>query len=282
MSYRHVGGAVQRYNVCTHTPLPNFTNAGGDYAMRILPTGGVLVADSSQIDRFDAAGTLVQSYSAAGEGTWFALNLDPDGTTFWSANFGSSNVYRFDIATGAIVSHFNAGTGTYTVFGLAINGEITVSAPPKPPSCALLDVIPGPPKQLTIKVEDATAGLESITVTSATNATVSVPPFALGEKGSLVVMATKVDQSLGSHVALHITGVDGKVTDCDPLVPGEPQPVTVDPPTHGAGGCNVGPTGGTAGLSGLLGALVGLALFLRRRAPAAAHETPSKPDQIIC
>ncbi|HEV3189475.1 MAG TPA: hypothetical protein VGY54_03205 [Polyangiaceae bacterium] len=147
----------------------------------------------------------------------------------------------------------------------------TVSAP-TPPSCALTGVIAGPPKQLQITVQDPGSGIESIMVTSSTNATVAVPPFALGEKGALVVMATKVDQSTGAHVALHITGVDGTATDCDPLVPGEPQPVTVDPPTHGAGGCNVGPAGGTAGLSGLFGALLGLALFRRRRTGAAAQK----------
>jgi cysteine-rich repeat protein len=148
----------------------------------------------------------------------------------------------------------------------------TVITTKTPPSCALTAVIAGPPKQLQITVQDSTSGIESVMVTSSTNATVAVPPFALGDTGALVVMATKIDQTMGSHVALHITGVDGTATDCDPWVPGEPQPVTVDPPTHGAGGCNVGPSGGTAGLSGLIATLLGLAFFGRRRRAAAAQK----------
>jgi MYXO-CTERM domain-containing protein len=135
--------------------------------------------------------------------------------------------------------------------------------PPMPPSCALTGVIAGPPKQLQITVQDPSAGIESIQVTEANNATVVLPAFSSGETGALVVVATKVDQTTGAQVALTITGVDGQVTTCDPVVPGEP--VSPSEPATPRAGCNVGPASGATGGSGLLATLVGLALFRRRR-----------------
>jgi len=127
MLYTVEGGAIHRYDVCADTALSDFTTNGGDFALRILGDGTVLVADDAQIDHFDAGGNLIGSYDAPTEDSWFALNLDPDGVSFWSADFGTSDVYRFNIATGAVISSFNTGTSQQTVFGLSVFGEITAS-----------------------------------------------------------------------------------------------------------------------------------------------------------
>ncbi len=125
------GTTLERHNVCTNTSLPTFASGlgGNAYAMRMIPAGSfsghVLLANGINILRLNASGNTVQTYDAAGQDNWFAINLDPDGTTFWSADFGTSNVYRINIATGAIVSSFNTGTAPFTVFGLAVKGEIT-------------------------------------------------------------------------------------------------------------------------------------------------------------
>lgn len=123
------GSSILTHNLCTNTSLPDFASgiSGNAYALRIRTNGDVMLADGSVIRRFNSAGAEIMTYDATGENSWFALNLDPDGTTFWSADFSSANVYRFDIATGAVVSSFNTGTGNQTVFGLAIAGEITVA-----------------------------------------------------------------------------------------------------------------------------------------------------------
>ena len=123
------GNFIARHDVCTNSPLTDFATSisGQAFALRILTNGDVLLADGGDIKRFNSAGTQVQSYDATGENSWFALNLDPDGQTFWSADFSSANVYRFNISTGAVVSSFNTGTGGSTVFGLAVQGEITVA-----------------------------------------------------------------------------------------------------------------------------------------------------------
>ncbi len=124
---------IKRYNVCTRTQLPDFNAAplpdSIAYALRLLPGGDLLVANTSLIARLDPSGVTVQAYDALGEDCWFALNLDPDGKSFWSADFCSATVHRFDIETGIKLLSFNTGTGPDTVFGLVVFGEATVGAP---------------------------------------------------------------------------------------------------------------------------------------------------------
>ena len=140
---------------------------------------------------------------------------------------------------------------------------VCVTAPPPqcldqaPPSCALTNVIKGPPKQLKITVQDSGSGLASVVVTETVNAVTIVPAFTFGSTAALVVTATKVNQSLGAQVALRITDACGNVTSCDPLVPGEVAQ------TAAASGCSTG-AAGVASFLGLLG-LVAAARARRRR-----------------
>ena len=133
MYYTSEGSRVLRFDVCTNTQLSDFTSTlpgTQAFVLRLLVPaqgGGLLVADRQAIHRLDSGGNIVQTYDASGENCWFALNLDPDSTSFWSADFCTSNVYKFDIATGAVLLSFNTGTATNTVFGLAVKGELTVS-----------------------------------------------------------------------------------------------------------------------------------------------------------
>ena len=134
MFYTSEGTDVKRFDVCTNTQLADFappgTLHGRAFALRLLHPaqgGGLLVADSLDIHRLDGSGAIAQTYDAPGENCWFALNLDPDSTSFWSADFCTSNVYKFDIATGSVLTTFNTGTPTNTVFGLAVFGELLVS-----------------------------------------------------------------------------------------------------------------------------------------------------------
>ena len=126
-----------------------------------------------------------------------------------------------------------------------------------PPSCALTSVIKGPPKQLKITVQDNGSGLASVVVTNSDNAVTIVPAFTFGSTASLVVTATKVNQSQGAQVALQVTDACGNVTVCDPVIPGEVAQ------TEAAAGCSTGQTG-MASLLGLLG-FAAAARALRRR-----------------
>jgi hypothetical protein len=115
------------------------------FAMRILPDGGLLVADNADIKRFDATGALTQTYDIGGVDQWFALNLDPDGTSFWSGSFGNGILRKFRISDGTVLQTIDTGTGSGNLFGVAIFGEVTVGGPgprdvPEPSTLALLAI----------------------------------------------------------------------------------------------------------------------------------------------
>ncbi|MDX6668318.1 MAG: hypothetical protein QOK04_1698 [Solirubrobacteraceae bacterium] len=129
------GGRIQRFDLAGNAALTDFaTVAATAYALRLLPpgdgSGGLLVADSADIKRLDGSGSVVQTYDATGQNNWFALNLDPNGTSFWSGDLSTGNFYRFNIATGALeVGPIAAGASS----GICVKGEHTAAVPPPPP-----------------------------------------------------------------------------------------------------------------------------------------------------
>ena len=136
--YDGEGQTVRRYDLATHTQLPDFaTIPGGEaFGVRLLPpgdgSGGALVADGVDIKRLDGAGNVIQNYDAPGVGLWFALNLDPNGTSFWSADIDTGTVYRFNIASGALeVGPIHAAN---EVAGLCVLGEPTAAVPRTTPA----------------------------------------------------------------------------------------------------------------------------------------------------
>jgi len=141
---------LRRFNVCTNTQLSNFVTApaGSCYAHKLRPNGDIVVACRAAAYRYSSAGTLLRTYPAAGltpaAGNLFALNLDPDDATFWTADFTSHEVYRINLATGAEVSHFNAA-GSVSISGLSIAGEIVVAQPSPSPTPSPTPALPAPP-----------------------------------------------------------------------------------------------------------------------------------------
>jgi hypothetical protein len=117
--------------LATNTQGPDFATAPNAslFALRVVPDGifkgDVLAADSSDAIMFDSSGALVKTYTLPGnEGQDFSLNLDPNGTDFWTGDSVSGLVWEVNIATGAIDEQFNTGhAGAF--FGLSVFGEIT-------------------------------------------------------------------------------------------------------------------------------------------------------------
>lgn len=184
--------SILRYDVSTGTQLPAFATGlhGPAYALRILPDGGVLVADSVDIHRLDAGGNIVQTYDAGNNQNWFALNLDPDGTSFWSASYDTGDVYKFDIATGAVLLNFNTGTGPNTVFGLTVFGELLASQLRVTCQGDLTVECAGPAGTTVVYPADhcaATGGVAPVTVTY------DPPSGSLFPKGQTVVTVTATD-----------------------------------------------------------------------------------------
>jgi outer membrane protein assembly factor BamB len=122
--YTSVGPNVKRFDVCTGVQLPDFNTTAlpGAFThdLRVLPDGGVLVANDTVITRLDASGAVVRIYEGPVENTlWAGLDLAGDGT-FWAANYYSSTVYRFDLDTGLILSSFNTGTPPNTAVAVRV------------------------------------------------------------------------------------------------------------------------------------------------------------------
>jgi len=134
--YNDEGGTIRRLNVATNTPLADFANNtahGGtnSYALRLLGNGDVISAAGSLITQYNAVGAFLGSYDVTGVDGFFALNLDPDGTHFWSGSFNNGTLYEFLIGGfGSNSSIASINTGSASLFGVALAGEITVGGPP--------------------------------------------------------------------------------------------------------------------------------------------------------
>ena len=129
---------VGSLNVCTNTAGPNFNKVSlpsSAFALRLLLAGGMLVADSTAVIRLDAAGNQIKTYTLPGAGVLFSLNLDPDGTSFWTADIGGK-LFKVNIASGTVVQSWtSSGVPGFTgTFGVSVKGEITVIQPPPPPT----------------------------------------------------------------------------------------------------------------------------------------------------
>lgn len=139
MFYTSEGSAVKRFNVGTNTQLDDFANAttaglvGPCFALHIRTNGDVMVACTSQVYRLNATGSVVQTYPAPPNASvLFALNLDPDGTSFWTGDLGGSGeVYKIDISTGTIlltIDTENQGS-IGDLAGIGVFGELTAAHP---------------------------------------------------------------------------------------------------------------------------------------------------------
>jgi hypothetical protein len=136
MFYTSEGTKIKRFDVCANTQLSDFATGltGPMFSFRILPGGGVLVAQTSQVQMLNSSGTPTATYTATGGTTLFALNRDPNGTQFWTGDLNNGNVYRFNISpAGNQAPLFNAGIST-ALGGLAIFGELVVSQPTPTPT----------------------------------------------------------------------------------------------------------------------------------------------------
>ncbi|MGH9711792.1 MAG: InlB B-repeat-containing protein [Candidatus Acidiferrales bacterium] len=123
--YTSEGTSVKSFDISKNVQNPDLaTNLPGAsaYALRQLTDGTVLVADSTAAVRLSMTGAIVQTYSPnPATQNLFALNLDPDGTSFWTADLTTGAIFRFDISSGNQLLNFTAPSNF--VSGLAIFGE---------------------------------------------------------------------------------------------------------------------------------------------------------------
>jgi hypothetical protein len=114
---------IQRFNICTGQPLPDFNlsqlpDPRGIQQIQDLPDGGVLVSNLSVIARYNRDGSLIRLYDKAGEDCWTGLALEPDGRAFWASSSCNVNVTRFDLT---LDPHMFGGGVAVTVSGSQVN-----------------------------------------------------------------------------------------------------------------------------------------------------------------
>lgn len=223
--YTSEGLHMKRFDISSNTQLADFSGAlpGSEgYAHRLLSpfdgSGGLLVAKTEKILRLDKSGNVIKTYTAPGAQIWFALNLDPNGTSFWSGDVGTGKLYRFNIATGAIeVGPIQTKAGSYSLGGICVQGEITPSVDTIPPIIVLDKIVSGPPKQVVLGSHDTQTGLKSLTVLECSNCTAVNEAFTVGTNATVTTTATKTDPSESSAIKLQATDVAGNTTTFDPI-----------------------------------------------------------------
>jgi len=124
--------AIGRFNVCTNTQLPTFALMSNlASGLRIVGNGDVLASNRNSVSRFNSSGTLLGNYGApAGNSLIFAVTLDPDNATFWTADLINGNIFRYNLApiANTPVTTFNS-TQFVDTAGILVIGEITVGGP---------------------------------------------------------------------------------------------------------------------------------------------------------
>jgi WD40 repeat protein len=121
--YSNEGNTIRLLDTVTNVDTVFTTGSGPFFAKRFLQNGDVIAASGDgNVYRWNSSGVLQQTY-AAGIGSVFALNVDPNGTSFWTGSTGGTTIRKFNIATGALEASWDTGVGT--LYGLAVYGEYT-------------------------------------------------------------------------------------------------------------------------------------------------------------
>jgi hypothetical protein len=122
---------VFRFDTCNFRVLPPLVANTAVSRVRLLPdaTALLILPGQASIRRLDGSGSTVAEYTAPGvTGGWVALDLAPDGLSFWAAT-GSGDLYRFDLTTKAVVQGPLHVADTITDLAVA-NAPLGVAPPP--------------------------------------------------------------------------------------------------------------------------------------------------------
>jgi hypothetical protein len=131
--YDGSGLIIKSVDLATNTQNPDFFTPPAPrnfvFALRVIPDGpfkgDVLAADSADAVLFDSAGSLIKTYTLPDNlGRDSSLNLDPNGTDFWTGDSMSGLIWEVNIATGAIDEQWNTGSSTF--LGISVFGGTTL------------------------------------------------------------------------------------------------------------------------------------------------------------
>jgi len=136
--YTSESSTIKRFNVETRAQLPDFASGLGGpcYSLHIRQNGEVLVACSDKVKRLNSSGAVIQTYDPPHTSLLFAMSLDPDGTSFWTADYSDGQVFRVDISSGNVLTVFDSARNI-SVAGLVVVGEITAAGGDNTPRCTV-------------------------------------------------------------------------------------------------------------------------------------------------
>lgn len=235
MFYSSEGSTIKRYDVCTDEQLPDFATGLNRpcFALRIRSNEEVITACGSEVYRLSAAGDVIQTYPRSNyndEGTFFAMNLDPDGESFWTALYYPGKIYRIDIKTGALLTSFEVDAYP-SLAGLAVYGEETAARNLPPVADA------GPDQTVTAGTVVSLNGAGSADPNTSQTITfrwlqVGGPSVTLSDTDAATPTSTVVNPG---EYTFELTVSDGRLSDTDTVV------ITVgaapnDPPLADANG----------------------------------------------
>ena len=131
--YTSASPSVKNFDIVHRHQNPDLaTNlpGGAAYAIRELGDKSILVANSTRIVRLSPSGAVLQTYTPVAGGLFYALNLDPDGVSYWTGDASSGKVFHIRISDGTVLSTINTGLGFSstslafsTIFGIAVFGQ---------------------------------------------------------------------------------------------------------------------------------------------------------------
>ncbi len=136
MLYTAGGNWVGNFDVLYNHQNPDFADnlpGTGAYQIRELSDKSVLVAVTTEVVRLSPTGSVIQTYTPGGSGTFYALALNPDGLSFWTGDGITGTVYQVRISDGAVLDTVSTGltfaqTGSPTIFGIAVLGSVASGA----------------------------------------------------------------------------------------------------------------------------------------------------------
>jgi hypothetical protein len=220
--YAGSNNAIDRFDLTTGTDLTDFSPplaVGVGLNLRLLPpfdgSGGLLAVADTEVIRLDQDGNIIQTYPIPGAQGLLTLNLDPNGTSFWTGDFDTNLLYRLNLASGAVeIGPILTTTNTFPALsGVCLRGEPSGSSTDlTPPVVTVTENTPGPPEQLKLSTIDAQSGLKSIEVPRCTNCTAKTGSFAVGTNNAVITTVTQKNRAESSRVKLEATDVAGNVT----------------------------------------------------------------------
>lgn len=134
MFYTSLGREIKRYNVAANAQMDDFATLPAATSpeqmargVKVLPDGGVVVADVADIKRYASSGALIATISVDDQDDWGTVALSSTGQYLWVANTANDNVsdpmiIKVDLQTNAVILTIEGDAVPETAGGLCSGG----------------------------------------------------------------------------------------------------------------------------------------------------------------